>query len=228
MDCIIKHQEALEFLKTLEDKSVDLVLTDPPYIMCDGGMGGICGKRRNYNKLYSNSLKSHLREGFNFKILDEIRRVNNPLNAYFFCNAKLLAKLLEYFKEDKFDVLIYHKKNPIPSFNKKYLSDLEYIVFVCNDRNLLHNSYSSSSKLFSINIPIKETSHVAEKPLSILKTLIENSTKKNDVVLDCFLGSGSSAKAAIELGRKFIGCELKEEYYNISLNRVKNLQKSLF
>ena len=168
MEYQVKCQDAYEFLKSLKDKSVNLVLTDPPYIMCDGGFGGICGKRKNYHRLYSEEEKPNLRDGFNFEILDEIRRVNNPLNAYFFCNTKLLAKLLEYFKQDKFDILVYHKKNAMPTFSKKYLSDLEYILFVCNDRNLLSNTFSTSSKVFSMNIPPKETNHVAEKPLTIL------------------------------------------------------------
>ena len=224
----IKHQEALEYLKNLKDSSVDLVVTDPPYLMQDCGGGGICGKRRQYHKIYSKELRQNIRDGFNFKILEEIRRVNNPLNAYFFCNAKLLGKLLEYFKEDKFDILVYHKKNPIPAFNKKYLSDLEYILFVCNDRNLMQNTFSTSSKLFSINIPPKETNHPTEKPISILKTLIQNSSKKGDVVLDCFCGSGSTLKASLELERKFVGCEIKEEYLNMCFNRIKNIQKNLF
>lgn len=84
MEYLIKHQEALEFLKTLKDGSVNLVVTDPPYILADGGYGGICGKRRKYHNLYSKTLKEFLRNGFDFKILEEIRRVNNPLNAYFF------------------------------------------------------------------------------------------------------------------------------------------------
>ena len=49
----IKHQEALEYLKNLKDSSVDLVVTDPPYLMQDCGGGGICGKRRQYHKIYS-------------------------------------------------------------------------------------------------------------------------------------------------------------------------------
>lgn len=228
MEYLIKHQEALEFLKTLKDGSVNLVVTDPPYILADGGYGGICGKRRKYHNLYSKELKEFLRNGFDFKILEEIRRVNNPLNAYFFCNTYLLAKLLEYFKNDKIDILVYHKKNPIPTFNKKYLSDLEYILFVCNERNLMQNTFITSSKLFSMNIPTKETLHPAEKPLSILKTLIQNSSKKGDVVLDCFLGSGSTLKAALELDRQFLGCEIKKQYFNMALNRIKNLQKNLF
>ncbi|WP_104722653.1 DNA-methyltransferase, partial [Helicobacter mesocricetorum] len=227
MEYLIKHQEALEFLKTLKDSSVNLVVTDPPYILTDCGYGGIYGESRAYHNLYSKELKANLRDGFDFKILDEIKRVNNPLNAYFFCNTKLLVKLLEYFKNDKIDILVYHKKNPIPSFNKKYLSDLEYILFVCNERNLMQNTFSTSSKLFSMNIPIKETLHPTEKPLCILKTLIQNSSQKGDVVLDCFLGSGSTLKASLELDRKFLGCEIKKEYFNMALKRIKNLQKNL-
>ena len=61
MEYQVKCEDAYEYLKSLEDKSVNLVLTDPPYIMSDGGFGGICGKRRNYHRLYAKEAKPNLR-----------------------------------------------------------------------------------------------------------------------------------------------------------------------
>ncbi len=64
------------------------------------------------------------------------------------------------------------------------------------------------------------TSHPTQKPLSILKWIIESSSKEGDVVLDCFMGSGTTAVACVQTGRHYIGCEIKEEYYNICKERL--------
>ncbi|TQR42934.1 site-specific DNA-methyltransferase [Campylobacter sp. MIT 12-8780] len=223
---VLKQDEALHFLQNMQSGSVDLVVCDPPYLMQESGGGGFYAKenKKHYDKITQD--KSLLMQGFDFRILDEVRRVMKVLNAYFFCNAKLLQALLEYFKNDKFDVLVYHKLNALPAFNNKYLSDLEYIVFVCNDRTLFHSDYKSASKVFSMNIPKKYSAHPAEKPLKIIETLIKNSSKKGDLVLDMFAGSGTTAVACKSLKRSFVGCEVKEEFYNMALNRLEYVQTS--
>jgi DNA modification methylase len=67
--------------------------------------------------------------------------------------------------------------------------------------------------------------HPTQKPLSIMKQLIETLTNPDDVVLDSFMGSGSTCVAAKQLGRRYIGIELNEEYYNIAKARLNALDK---
>jgi DNA modification methylase len=62
--------------------------------------------------------------------------------------------------------------------------------------------------------------HPTQKPLSILKKLIETSSKPGDVVLDVFLGVGSTAVAAQQTGRKFLGCEISQKYVNLANKRL--------
>ncbi|MBU1198909.1 MAG: site-specific DNA-methyltransferase [Nanoarchaeota archaeon] len=64
--------------------------------------------------------------------------------------------------------------------------------------------------------------HPTQKPLSILKRLIEISSNKGDIILDCFMGVGSTAVASKELGRNFLGCELSKEYVIKSNFRLQN------
>lgn len=66
--------------------------------------------------------------------------------------------------------------------------------------------------------------HPTEKPVDLLKYLIEKSTNEGDVVLDPFMGSGSTAVACKELKRDFIGIELDENYFNIAKERIINLE----
>ena len=80
-----------------------------------------------------------------------------------------------------------------------------------------------------ISIPNKKTKdengkniHDTEKPVGLSKILIENSSNENEIVLDPFMGVGGCAIAAKELNRRFIGCEIDENYFNIAVDRLKN------
>ena len=68
--------------------------------------------------------------------------------------------------------------------------------------------------------------HPTIKPLNIVQTLIKNSSKENDVILDCFLGSGTTAVAAKNLNRKYIGFELDTKWFNIAKDRLNNINAS--
>ena len=72
--------------------------------------------------------------------------------------------------------------------------------------------------------------HICQKPLELIKKLIIPTTKQNDLILDCFSGSGTTAVACQQLNRKFIGCEIDKKYYDIAMNRIKenSLQQNLF
>lgn len=90
----------------------------------------------------------------------------------------------------------------------------------------LYGTYETLSKYYisSINKHDKELyKHPTIKPLKFVKNHILNATKENDLVLDCFMGSGTTAVACKELGRHYIGFELNLEYYKIAVDRVNGL-----
>ena len=68
----------------------------------------------------------------------------------------------------------------------------------------------------------KNYPHPTIKPLNIVKTLIGNSTRPGDIVLDPFLGSGTTAVACMELGRKYIGFEINGEYFETAQRRIQD------
>lgn len=227
----IYNDDALEILKLLPDKSVDLVVSDPPYIMdkagrCFGDKGE--GSPRPFLQALNDN-EEGLRSGFDFAVLDELRRIQKVENLYLFCNAKLLRELMCYYRKDNIDVLVWWKENPVPTFKYKYLSDVEYILFVCNDRTKLKLTYDTASKVFHSGIfQNKESTHPTEKPITICDKLIENSSKKGEVVLDMFMGSGTTIKSAIALKRKAIGIEINPEYYAMAKERLCGIEMSLF
>ena len=87
--------------------------------------------------------------------------------------------------------------------------------------------YSQIDKVFLVDKPDKNekgsfNKHKTVKPLSLCRYLIQLSTKKNSIVLDPFMGSGTTALACKETGRKFIGVELNKEYIDIAMKRLKS------
>ena len=213
--------DSYKLIKDIPNNSIDLIVTDPPYEMETRGAG--FHKKRDYYDLIHDK---GLAKSIDIYILKEFERIMKKTNIYIFCNKNQLPKYLDYYKNKNFDVLVWNKTNPIPTVNNKYLSDLEYIIFAREDKVEMYNTYETSSKLFQtvVNKADKEKyKHPTIKPIKIIKNLIINSSKENDIVLDCFSGSGTTCVAAKELGRRFIGIEIDPEYHKISLDRLNGI-----
>lgn len=176
-----------------------------------------------------------MHNGFNDYILSELERVMKQTNIYIFCNKNQLRQLFNFYKDKNVDLLIWNKNNPIPTTNNKYLSDLEYIFFARDEGVKLYGNYDSLSKIYTSNVNKLDKDrfeHPTIKPHILIKRYIENSSKPNDIVLDCFLGSGTTAVAAKDLGRHYIGFEINKKWFDIAQNRLNNIdangQTSMF
>lgn len=230
------NEDCLVVLKKIKTDSVDLILTDPPYQIDNTQAGGKSKLSKSIQNMNNQLKDKDLVSGFDLKVLDELVRVNKNINMYFFCNKAQIPMYLEYFVTNlgcSFDLIKWVKPNATPLFNNKYLSDTEYGVYVrkgayCNPQN-----YTDASTLFQepINITDKEKyKHPTIKPLNLIRRLIRNSTKVNEVILDPFIGSGTTAVASIMENRKYIGCELDSEFFSICEDRIKevNCTNNLF
>ena len=216
--------DCLELLKDIPDKSVDLVVIDPPYEIASGGVGGCFGvEQRNYHKQVSKN--ENIKSGISKKLLDELVRVMKKVNIYIWCNKNQLRQYINYFEGlgATTDLLTWHKTNPVPTCNNKYLSDTEYLLYFRKDGVPLYGTYATKKKYY-VTPKNKEDKklykHPTIKPLDIIKNLIINSSQENDVVLDCFMGSGTTGVACKELNRDFIGIELDQNYYDIACERI--------
>ncbi len=214
--------DCLVAMKQMPDKCVDLVVTDPPYsIDAHGGGGSFGSKKRTYHAGVDS-----LSMGFSDDVLKEVVRVSKKVNAYIFCNKNQIIQILTFFKDYNYDILTYHKTNPTPTCNNKYLSDTEYIIYVREKGVPLFGSYYTNKKYFLQENGKSEFEHPTVKPINIIATLISNSSKEGDIIFDPFLGAGTTAVAAKQLGRKFIGIEISEEYCEIARQRLR--QDNLF
>ena len=214
---------------------IDLILIDPPYDIPS------LHKNKTYKNEFSfkkNRMVDEIKsfsKGFDFKIFDYFKKLQTVTNIIIFCNKTLLIDLIRYFKDEKYiyEILIWHKTNPTPMINNTFLPDIEYILYVRDKKVKLYGGYNERKKVFSLpaNIDDKKLyKHPTIKPIEILNNLIKFSTKENDVVLDCFMGSGSTGVACRRNKRKFIGIEKDPKWYDIAKKRLTNefKQQSIF
>ena len=210
----IDNIDCLEGLRTISDGSVDLVVTDPPYKISTRGAGMYSRPELQYTKDLE-----FMANGFSEEVLDELCRVLKKINIYLFCSQAQIQPLLEYFvthHKCNWNLLTWHKSNPVPACGNKYLTDTEYILFFRERGVRVYGDYSSKKTYYvtpSNQADKKLYGHPTIKPLEIVQNLIRNSSEPGQIVLDPFMGSGTTAVAAASLGRDFIGFELDEKHH---------------
>jgi site-specific DNA-methyltransferase (adenine-specific) len=230
---IIYNEDCFIGVKRIEDKSVDLVITDPPYEFKQGGFGG--GQKDFSNRSFKKELDKNelLNQDFDVaRLMKEIERVCKKVNAVIFCNDCMLPKLLSYITQKGYvySVNIWHKTNPIPYTNQTYLSDVEYCVHFRERGTVMYGDYHSLSKVYTSSVNKKDKEkygHTTIKPLELVKKYLINHSKENDIVLDMYMGRGTTAVACRDMNRQFIGFEIDEKYYNVCLQRLEEKENQL-
>lgn len=201
----------------------DFILIDPPYELENHG-GTRKAMARRMNKIKDEV--DFISNGFDYdNIFNKLIELQNIINMCIFCSNKQISKIMGWFEDKGYSVtlLVWKKTNPSPLCNLKYISDLEFIVYVRGK-----GAYWNSDENLEIKYKLKQHSiingknkfHPTEKPVNLLKELIRLHTKENDMILDCFMGSGSTGVACKELNRNFVGIELNKEYFEIAKKRM--------
>lgn len=217
---ILECKDCLEGMKELETGSVDLIVTDPPYEFNNGTGGGAFGVEK---KTYHNELKG-LDKGIKNDVLKEMLRVLKAPNLYIWCNKNQIRQYLDFFEDEgcTYDILTWHKTNPVPACCNKYLSDTEYCLYFRRGVQL-YGSYETKHKYWvsELNTADKDLyDHPTIKPLDIIEQLVTNSSLKGDVVLDPYMGSGTTGVACAKHEREFIGYEIEPKYFNTAKERI--------
>lgn len=229
--------DCLEVMKDIPDGSIDLIVTDPPYKIISGGCrikdngdecSGILNKRRDNKRTdwvdEVRTGKIFLENEITFKQwLPEMYRVlKNGTHIYIMTNDRNMQEALNESVKAGFklvNILAWKKNNCTP--NRYYMKNLEYIIMLRKGKAKNINNMGSKQCL-EINNIIGTKKHPTEKPSSLMEIMINNSSAENDMILDPFMGSGSTGVACINTNRKFIGIELDEKYFNIAKERIEN------
>lgn len=228
----IEQGDCLKLIRQIPDKSIDLIITDPPYLIKNTKAGGKSALAKSIQGMNDEIKQNELTEGFDPLILPEMLRVLKKINIYIWCNAKQIPMYLDFFvKENKcsFDVLIWNKTNAMPLFNNKYLSDKEYCLYFRKNGYCQPQSYEDAKTVFYQPINTKDKKkykHPTIKPLNIIETIIKNSSHEGDVIFDPFLGSGTTAVAAVNTNRHYIGFEKDPKYFEIACQRLDEAERT--
>lgn len=158
--------------------------------------------------------------------LPELYRVlKEGSHCYVMVNDRNMLELLSEAKKSKFkllNILTWKKTKHTP--NRYYLKNSEFIVFLRKGRAKNINNMGTFQVLEVDNVSKKR--HPSEKPVELMNILINNSSNENEIVLDPFLGSGTTAVSAVINNRKFIGIEQEWEYCEIANERIKEAWES--
>ena len=211
--------DCLKLMATIPDNSVDMVLTDPPYRVISGGNKSA---RRPMGMLSANDGKIFKHNNIEFSdYLPEIYRVMAVRShLYLMVNLLNLETAMSCVRDAGFKIhnlLVWQKNNVTP--NRWYMKNIEYVIFARKGKaKSILNPSSKTCHSFD-NVSLGRV-HPTQKPVDLMQHYIKNSSEIGDVVLDPFMGSGSTGVAAKNLNRKFIGIELDEEYFEIAKDRI--------
>ena len=230
--------DCLEVMKSIPDGSVDLVATDCPYKIVSGGCrkipkdgeretSGILTHRHKDNKRTDwvdavRTGKMFANNDIEFKdwLPDVYRILKDKSHCYIMVNSRNLAELQKQSEKVGFkfqNLLMWDKGNVTP--NRWYMQGFECILMLRKGGAKNINNLGSSNILKVPNI-IGNKTHPTEKPIDLMRILIENSTQPNEIVLDLFMGSGSTMIACLNTNRKGIGIELDKHYFDIATKRI--------
>lgn len=224
------NEDVLEVMKMIEDESIDLIITDPPYKTTSrggtGNSGGMCKKKEfSSGKVFKhNDIKPQ-------EYIPELYRVlKEGTHCYIMTNHVNLYEILTVAQECGFHFiksLVWNKGNKI--MGQAYMSQFEYILFFRKGKFKKINKCGTADIL---EVPNKKQKgedgknlHDTEKPVELMKILIENSSQEGDLVFEPFMGIGATVVASVELNRRCIGCELDEKYFEVACQRVENTYK---
>ena len=230
--------DCYELIKDLPDKSIDCIYVDIPYLYDHGG-GGSSDVAKRINKQHNETLVE-IRDGIDYSLLEEFMRVMKKVNCFIWCSKNQIYDIIKFFleyenKKIHFEILTWNKTNPTPATNNVWLPDIEYCLYFREKGITLNDGYEYKSKWYTsaINKSDKDIfEHPTIKPLALVKRHLLHATQPNEIVLDCFMGSGTTATACKEIGRQFIGFEISEKWCKVANDRLNNIdangQISLF
>ena len=231
--CILRG-DSRDIIKRIPDNSIDFILTDPPYNLGQHSTGNIPLQGRS---AMNNDVAEWDLVDFNpEEWADEFIRILKPTgNLFIFTSYNQLGRWYNCL-DHRFDTsnfMIWHKTNPAPKIYKAgFLNSCE-MIFTCWNKKHTWNFISQAEMHNFLESPIcmqperlKDPKHPAQKPVSILKKMIQIASNEQDIVFDPFMGVGSVGVAALELDRRFIGVEIDDNYFNAAKKRVENTLNS--
>ena len=238
MEIALLFNDSLKELPKFETESVDLIATDPPY--------GISNKNKITRKETTDinmdfGVWDHFTEEefieFTRQWFYECMRIlkKNGWMYIFFGNTWIWILQTSIRDNPQFDIIhrttyTWCKSNPAPSYRKfNWRSSTEpALVFSkgkCRIPNFLDQTRMKNYGMTSCRSNYGVSGHPTEKPISLMELFVETSSNKGEIVLDPFMGSGTTGMACLQLKRRFVGIESSPHWFSVAEDRLKRFQK---
>ena len=224
------YGDCLEGMKELPNESVGLVIADPPYNISRENNFATMQRYNSYKGIDFGEWDKNFNQT---QWLHELPRIcKQNCNIIVFNSWQNLKQIADCLNELGFSVkrpLVLKKRNPIPSNRDRlFVNSFEFGIWATRGKWTFNRVKPFEELYFEIIIGLdKHNSHPTRKNIKVIQHLIEILSSKNDIVLDPFLGSGTTAIAAEQLGRQWIGFELNPEYCKIAEVRIVKARQQL-
>ena len=240
------QDNSLEFLPLLQDRSIDMIFADPPYFLSNGGITCHAGKRVSVNKgEWDKSNGIGETHKFNLEWLQLCQNLLTDNGTIWVSGTSHIIYSIGFAMQQLgFKILndiAWDKINPPPNLSCRYFTHAtEMVIWAAKNKKSRHyfnydlmrkmNNNKQMKSIWSIRAPGQEEKifgkHPTQKPMALLGRIILASTRKGNVVLDPFNGSGTTGLAAHKYGRKYIGIDREKDYLDLTVKRFKLQKKS--
>lgn len=214
----IYNEDCLEGMKRIPDGTVNLIVTDPPYLI-----NYKTNHRKTKDHKFSNAIANDTRPEFITEYIKECHRIMKDDTAmYMFCSfdkVDFFKQELEKFFKVK-NMIIWVKNNHTAGDLKAQFGKKYEIVFLVNKGRALFNGKRLTDIWEFVRVAGKKQLHQNQKPLELIKQCVEKHSVAGDIVFDGCMGSGTLALACLETDRNFIGFEINKEECEIANNRI--------
>lgn len=229
----------------MENSSIDLVITSPPYNMNLRIRNGSYCSRQVVNefstkyKNFSDNLPIAEYNKFHSEVLKELIRVSSLVfyNMQIVTGSKRsLFKMIGDFADNLKEIIVWDKGHGQPAMQTQVLNRRTELILIFEKDYPISRQFKTKGKfkrgtlddLWKISRPKKKNkNHGAVFPEELVRTILENFSEQGDIIYDPFMGTGTTAVVAKMMGRNFIGSELSKEYCDIAEARIKSVQGQL-
>ncbi len=229
---ILKKGDCLKVLKNLKSKSIDLIFADTPYNL--SGKNYITVKNGKFMKCDKGDWdKIDDLYNFNLSWIKACNRVLKDTGTIWISgtlhNHPYVGVALKNLGLWLINDVIWFKPNATPLLSKNRFAPSTELIWVASKNKKYYFNYDLAKEmnegkqmrnLWTINAQRHITKHPTEKPENLLERIILLGSKKRDIVLDPFMGSGTTGVVAKKYSRNFIGVEINSKYFNIAKKRI--------